>query len=876
MKKAKAQTVKVHAPELATLATQIVARKRGLETSLEVLRQSRALFHALARDFAHASGVFFDHDLRFTAEQGNGLISLGGTVSLPGKTPADVFSPELVALIEPHLHAALRGDATTFEVPLAKLENQNGQAENRVLLMRALPVRDEKGVITGGLAVAQDLRGHRLEEDEWQSFQARVLAQVEDAVNVIDPHQRVIYWNNAAARLYGVDAEDALGQPLSEIYHYEWLNEGGRPVVLQELERNGYWQGECLHRLAKDGREILVEASISPLREAEGAPAGFLAVIRDITARKKGEESRARLENERDELLQRLRCEIEETHRLQDHLNLQFERMPIGCIVWDRDFRVESWNPAASTIFGYSFNEVMGQHAFKAIVPPEAQPLIDELWQRLISGDTTANSVNENITRDGRRIVCQWSNTPLFDHDGTVSGVLSMVQDITDRVQAEDNLRVSEERFRSTFEKAAVGVAHIGNDGRWVQVNRKLCEILGYSRDEMLAGMRFQDITHPDDLERNVTLFEKALTKNLSSYAMEKRYLHKTGRVVWGNLTASLVDAPDSEPYFVAVIEDITARKRAERSQRLLAEASAAFASSLDYEATLRTLARLCAEELAEICLVDLVGRGVAVEWPEAQEGNIRRVAARHRDESQKALMYKLVEYPPHLSKGLPDREALATGRTIYVEDLDEELFRLSAHDDEHLALMQSLNVKACIVAPLIARGRVIGLVKLCNSTAKSFDRYDISLIEELMRRAALALENAHLYGQAQQARREAEAASRAKDEFLAVVSHELRTPLTPILGWVSMLRDDELAGSLDAETRLHALDAIQQGAEVQSQIIDDLLDVSRIISGNAHLHTHAIRLRGVVEAALAVARPSANKKEIQFWTSFDPELGHD
>jgi CheY-like chemotaxis protein len=149
-----------------------------------------------------------------------------------------------------------------------------------------------------------------------------------------------------------------------------------------------------------------------------------------------------------------------------------------------------------------------------------------------------------------------------------------------------------------------------------------------------------------------------------------------------------------------------------------------------------------------------------------------------------------------------------------------------------------------------------------------------MGLIEELTRRAALALENAHLYGEAQQARREAEAASRAKDEFLAVVSHELRTPLTPIFGWVSMLRDNEVSGTLDTEIRLHALEAIQQGAEAQSQIIDDLLEVSRIIAGNMHLHTHQIHLRNVVEAAIAVARPSANKKEIPFWTSFDPALG--
>ncbi len=865
--------------ELAKLASQVVARQRGLETSLEVLRQSRELFHALARDFAHAPGLYFDYELRFTAEQGEGLMLLGHNPgSLLHKQPSEVFSAEFATLLEPHFHAALRGHSTTFEVPMPTAETANGHEENRILLMRALPVRDETNSITGGLVVAQDLHSHRLEEDEWQGFQARILAQVEDAVNVIDPQRRVIYWNNAAARLYGAEAHDVLGRPLAEIYEYEWLNQGGRATVLRELERNGYWKGECLHRLVKDGREVLVEASISSLRAPGGAHSGFLAVIRDVTARKKTEETRALLEAERDELLGRLQREVEETRHLQGRLNLQFERMPIGCIVWDSEFRVESWNPAATTIFGYTAAEVKGQHAFKSIVPPEVQPLVDEIWQRLSSGDNSAHIVNENVTRDGRRIVCLWSNTPLFERDGTFSGVLSMAQDITDRMQAEESLRLSEERFRSTFEQAGVGVAHISSDGRWLRVNYKLCEILGYTRDEMLSGMHFQDITHPEDLDRNISLFEKALTAPLNSYSMEKRYLHKSGRVVWANLTASLVESPSnesaSEPYFIAVIEDITARKRAERNQRLLAEASAAFASSLDYEGTLRTLSRLCVAELAEICVIDLVGRGITVEWPEGAEDNVRRFVAHHRDESQQALLEPLLLYRPRLDAGVPGGDAFSSGRTVHIENFDVNMFLSGIEDADHLALIQSLNIKSCLIVPLIARSLVVGLVKLCSISQPFFERHDIGLIEELMRRAALALENAHLYGEAQQARREAEAASRAKDEFLAVVSHELRTPLTPILGWVSTLRDNEMAGSLDAEMRLHALDAIQQGAEVQSQIIDDLLDVSRIISGNAHLHTHQIRLRTILEAAISVVRPAANKKEIQFWTSFDPALG--
>jgi PAS domain S-box-containing protein len=584
--------------DLSALATQVTARKRDLEASLEILRQSRALFHAVARDFAHASGVLFDRELRFTVEQGNGLIALGLPGRLPGRTPSEVFPAAMAALIEPHLRAVFRGVATTFEVPLPTEKGEN-QGENCALIMRAMPVRDEAGAITGGLAVAQDLHHHHLEEDEWQEFQARLLAQVEDAVNVIDQQHRVIYWNNAAARLYGVEARDVFGRPLSEIYEYDWLNEGGREAVLAELDYHGYWKGECVHRLVKDGREIPVDMSLSLLREPGGAVSGFLAVIRDITA-----------------------------------------------------------------------------------------------------------------------------------------------------------------------------------------------------------------------------------------------------------------------------------RKRTARFQRLLAEASASFASSLDYEKTLATLARLCVAELAEFCLIDMVGCGVSVEWPICEDDRVRRAVALHRDDDKKAVMEKVAGYLPRLGQGLPSGEAVATGRIVHIEKFNEDVLRAVSHDEEHQALIQSLNIQSYIVAPLVARGRVIGLAKLFNPAERAFDRHTIAAIEELMRRATLALENAHLYGAAEQARSDAEAASRAKDEFLAVVSHELRTPLTPILGWVSMLRDDRLSGAMDEAMRMHALEAIQQGAEAQSQIIDDLLDVSRIISGKTHLHANPLRLRTVVDDALELARPAAQKKGIQICTAFDTDLG--
>jgi len=135
------------------------------------------------------------------------------------------------------------------------------------------------------------------------------------------------------------------------------------------------------------------------------------------------------------------------TKQLQKHLELQIERMPIGLVFWDLEFQVQSWNPAAENIFGFTAQEALGNHPYDLIVPKEAQPHVDDIWRKLLEGDTTAHSVNENMTKDGRTIICEWSNTPFKKADGTVAGILSMVQDITERKRTEEKIQQQLQRM---------------------------------------------------------------------------------------------------------------------------------------------------------------------------------------------------------------------------------------------------------------------------------------------------------------------------------------------------------------------------------------------------------------------------------------------
>ena len=183
----------------------------------------------------------------------------------------------------------------------------------------------------------------------------------------------------------------------------------------------------------------------------------------------------------------------------------------------------------------------------------------------VMESNTPKVDIEEPMTfTDGRTIWLRTSKVPLHDGGGAVFGVLGTYEDITEQRQAAIDLHESEERFRTTFEQAAVGIGHVGADGRFLRVNQRLCEMVGYTREELLERT-FQEITHPDDLPADMENVRKMLAGEIPNYSMEKRYIRKDGTAAWIELTVSLRRTLDGRPgYFISVIEDIEPRRRAE------------------------------------------------------------------------------------------------------------------------------------------------------------------------------------------------------------------------------------------------------------------------------------------------------------------------
>jgi signal transduction histidine kinase/CheY-like chemotaxis protein len=249
------------------------------------------------------------------------------------------------------------------------------------------------------------------------------------------------------------------------------------------------------------------------------------------------------------------------------------------------------------------------------------------------------------------------------------------------------------------------------------------------------------------------------------------------------------------------------------------------------------------------------------------------RVALRKVDSGALVLRYRVDEaVHPYaeqmtivLGQGVGG-QVLRTGCPFRTDAyLDDD--RVNGHD---VALARAERVVASLAVPVLVDGQLEGLLYAINCSPRPFADADETTLQRLADHAAIAVRNSRLYARAQAARADAEEANRAKDAFLAVLSHELRTPLQPILGWVQVAR----GSNLERDVVLQALDTIERNARSQAQLIDDLLDVSAIITGKLRLAVRAVALAPVVEAAIDVVRPAAQAKGIAISSVLDPAAG--
>ncbi len=368
-----------------------------------------------------------------------------------------------------------------------------------------------------------------------------IIESAHDAFVAVDAAHLIVDWNPAAERLFGWTAAEAIGRPASETILPE-LGTG------RGLEHHASAGGPHLPALPievrarhRDGRTLEVEVSIARVDTPEGPR--FNALVRDIADRRAAQ-------------LQR-----EQLARVVESTN-------DAVITVDLGGTITSWNAGAESLYGYTAEQMVGVPQLAAGMPSADDSDAEALMPRLMAGEHVIERARPRRRRDGSRIYVDLSAAPLRDESGQVIGATSIARDVTDQHRLELDLEESEARFRETFDEAPIGVALVGPNGRWLEVNRAVCEIVGYSEAELLA-LTFQDISHPDDLEADLQKLGQVLTGEILTYQMEKRYFHKDGHAIWAKLSVSLIRDERGTPlHFVAHIEDITRAKAAESALR--------------------------------------------------------------------------------------------------------------------------------------------------------------------------------------------------------------------------------------------------------------------------------------------------------------------
>ncbi len=370
---------------------------------------------------------------------------------------------------------------------------------------------------------------------------------------------------------------------------------------------------------------------------------------------------------------------------------------------------------------------------------------------------------------------------------------------------------------------------------------------------EQMHGEGWLDATSERDRECVERAWDEAIASQ-EPFDEDYRLRMPDGSYRWvSSRSVPVYDTNGNVSEWVGTTTDIHDARVIENSRRFIAKATELFASSLDYEETLKSLTSLAVPEIADWCAVDI-----------ADDINppFRRIAIAHVDPTKIELAWEMYrKYPPDPEKS-QIAVVLRTGKPQLVTTIPEGLIESMARDEEQVRISRDVGLLSWMIVPLSARGRVLGAVSFVSSdSGRRFTEVDLQQAEELARRASVAIDNALLY-------RDAQTANRAKDEFLATLSHELRTPMTSILGWARLLRM-----GLSPEESADALEAIERGAQLQAQLIDDILDVSRIISGKLRVDPQPVDLRTIAQAALTTVHPAAQAKNIEILTSFSPTV---
>ncbi len=524
-------------------ARHVSRRRRAQERATLALQASRDAYRDLAE---HARDMIWSADREGRLTYANEALGhfLGLTpAEMMGRRIPDFFTahPE-----NPDFDAAVSGLLAGEPLPPIAVECATPRGP-RWAEATTSAVRDEHGAIIGVRGISRDVQERRDAEAALRASEERFRSAFDHAaigMVVVGLDRRPLQANRAFCEMLGYSLAELEARTMDTLAHPDDLARATAETLrlIRGEQRAFQMEKRYLH---KDGHVVWCLLNLSLTRDADGQPLHLIAQIQDISVRKAAEEALRTSES-------RYRGLVEAAQEPVTRFGL--------------DGRLTFANDAYCQAIGYRREEIVGRNPMFLLHPDDHATTLAGV-RAVLHPPHRHRLESRGLTPQGWRWF-EWEVSGVRDASERVVEIQMVGRDVTARRQAELDLRESEERFRSAFEDAAVGMGVTTIDGRTLRVNRALCEMLGYSEQELLA-CRLEDIVHPDD-RVPLDADRSRLTEGADrSYRAERRYLRKDGRVLWVHVTASMVCDANGEPlYFIGQIQDITERHLAEEALR--------------------------------------------------------------------------------------------------------------------------------------------------------------------------------------------------------------------------------------------------------------------------------------------------------------------